>query len=1023
MKRPLLLLLVALAFAPAGQAQRGSFSSTPPRDAHRDAGGAVQAAPAPYARPLPRLVLGAQAGAWAAQMAAAPRYDGGLGKTAAALLKLDARARMLVATQQALGKNTAFPLDVLPSAPVTRRDGRALVDVMALLDGGASTAALEALGATVQLRTGDIVALRVPLDRLEMLAARAEVRRIETGDRMYPTMAVSRADIRADLVHAGVGLPGPIMGEGVVVGVLDSGLDVTHPDFFDEGGSRVQYLLEYKDGGTEAEWTKAQIDANPAAVSERDGNGAGGHGTHVTGTAAGGGRADAAQRGIAPKADIVFVKGIRDAGSSGGFSSNDVVAGVQYIFSRATALGKPAVVNLSLGSNGGPLDGTTLQERSLSSLVGPGRIIVASAGNEGFDLIHAGGTTSTSQPSQTLLLPDTMSTTQVDVWYEQGAVTEASLIAYSVTGGTINKVWQSPWMPVGSGHANWQPVEPGERTLAEYAIDASQTRDSFNGDGNVTFFLRSTATDDAGDYVWGIVTRGTRADRLDMWANGGIFYNAPLGFAGLTEMPGNTDQTVDRPSTADKVISVASYVTTNAWTDIDGNRWESRMPNPDRQGEPVQPTLGQRSYFSSMGPRRDGRAKPDIAAPGERIFSAFSSHLDENVGYARSGLLAGGRYQGLQGTSMASPHVTGVVALMLQVNPALDYGDVLDVLRSTARTDLTTGTPAGAPWGAGRVDALAAVQEAYRRAGGTPGGGTTVQATLSRFEPTGQQVNYILDDVLPVDSGFVAGMNQYGDRAKATHFTLPEGVFTAKITGVNVWFGYKKPSASGTFAVEISSGTPETGPGAVLYRQEFDYAKALADDSFGTREAASALAFDTPVDVGGPFFVSIDFGAYGAAAAGNLTIATTTTTGARVAHVWEKWSNGAWHNLSDAWWTPGQGAPGTNGVDLWIQSNIAYLTSTAAEDGTAPASLGLGLAGPNPFRDATVLAYSLPQPGHVSIAVYDLLGRRVALLVDGVQAAGTYTAPLGGDDLASGLYLVRLEADGQVRTQRVVRVQ
>src|SRR5690606_39080521 len=111
----------------------------------------------------------------------------------------------------------------------------------------------------------------------------------------------------------------------------------------------------------------------------------GGHGTHVTATAAGGGRVNANMSGVAPEAEIIFVKGIRNAESLGGFSDADVVNGIQYIFEKADELGLPAVVNLSLGAVSGPLDGSTLYEQVISDLTGPGRIVVAAAGTSGYD--------------------------------------------------------------------------------------------------------------------------------------------------------------------------------------------------------------------------------------------------------------------------------------------------------------------------------------------------------------------------------------------------------------------------------------------------------------------------------------------------------------------------------------------------------------------------------------------------------------------------------------------------------------
>src|SRR5690606_930057 len=157
-------------------------------------------------------------------------------------------------------------------------------------------------------------------------------------------------------------------------------------------------------------------------------------------------------------------------------------------------------------------------------------------------------------------------------------------------------------------------------------------------------------------------------------------------------------------------IAVGSYVTGNAWTDIDGSQRQWQNPNPDHnpQGGNVVPTIGQHSYFSSKGPLRDGRTAPDIAAPRELIFSAMSSHLTANDGCDRALPRNGGSYLGMHGTSMATPHATGVVALMLEADPTLDAAKVRQILSETARADAHTGTLPNNKSGAGKIDAQAA---------------------------------------------------------------------------------------------------------------------------------------------------------------------------------------------------------------------------------------------------------------------------------------------------------------------------
>jgi subtilisin family serine protease len=162
-------------------------------------------------------------------------------------------------------------------------------------------------------------------------------------------------------------------------------------------------------------------------------------------------------------------------------------------------------------------------------------------------------------------------------------------------------------------------------------------------------------------------------------------------------MPGNTELTVATPASAKKVIAVGSYVTKNEWIDIDNI---ARIWKPTNQ-------IGQRSDFSSIGPTRDGRILPNISAPGELMFSALSSHYTQ---VERAMILQGGGYQAQQGTSQAAPHVTGVIALMLQAEPDLSYEQIIQIFTQTARTDAQTGSVPNNYFGAGRIDAFAAVQ-------------------------------------------------------------------------------------------------------------------------------------------------------------------------------------------------------------------------------------------------------------------------------------------------------------------------
>ncbi len=591
---------------------------------------------------------------------------------------------------------------------------------------------LNALGATVRTIAGDIMTVDLPLNATESVLKSSNVIAMQISSFSQPSMDVSHIEVGADQVHAGVGLPGPHTGLGVVVGVLDSGIDWKHPDFdWADGSSRIQWLWDMSGtSGAPAgytygtEYTKAQIDVgNSAAV---DGDGGGGHGTHVAGTAAGSGIANNAYVGVAPESDIVFVKGVRAANSGGGFADTDVIDGCAYIFSKADQLNQPAVINLSLGGHFGPHDGTSLYEQALDNLTGPGKIIVAAAGNEGGSLVHAGyaaqaGTGYNDALETVWVFNGSNTITATDIWYPSSGNISFGVAWYDAYGQLIN--YTTPVAPGGKVDS----VLAGDyyNTYGLVSIDATTVSDPNNGHRRVLVIIDSDQnTLPTTQVFWSLYSFGSGT--FDAWLiTGGNFTQDDGGFF----RAGNSISTVGIPSTATKVVSVGSYVTKGQWQDLNGNT-QQQLNNAG-----IDVTIGDISWFSSRGPTRDGRTSPDISAPGEAILSALSSDLTIGVGVQATNILFGGNYQKQQGTSMASPHVAGTVGLMLENNPNLTYDDVVGILSSTAYTDGWTGTVPNNTFGDGKLDALAAVQQ--------------VQATSIEADGIGVAKNYILEQNYP----------------------------------------------------------------------------------------------------------------------------------------------------------------------------------------------------------------------------------------------------------------------------------
>ena len=525
-------------------------------------------------------------------------------------------------------------------------------------------------GLPLRASSGTVQGLWVTVGELLTLASRDDVIYVEPSWRVELKLDESVPAIGADAVHL---LDPAITGAGVIIGSVDTGIDYEHLDFrYDADGNGSEEstrILAIWDqtygllGG--AEYTQDDIEADLAAgygpmqgvVRQSDTNG---HGTHVMGIAAGdGSSSEYGFVGVAPGAWIVAVKTT--------FYTSDILAGVEYVFDLADDLDVPAVVNLSLGGHDGPHDGTSLFEQGLEELAdGPGRIVVVSAGNEGDQLIHTGG--SIYGGSSTFTVEVGTSATEIALWYPG---TSSFTIAVKTPGGS------SVVVPVGTA-SGYQVTAYG----LVYIDNAASGKNTSNGDREVYIRLSGTTSGDE----WKItVTDDNNGGRYDAWITSD---------AG-TILDGDSLRTIDEPGNAYNVITVGAFNTKNSWPSLSGT-----------QNYPAY-TIGAISSFSSIGPTRDGRQKPDISAPGAWIVSALSASATSLYAYTH----ADGVHVAEIGTSMAAPHVSGAVALLLSIDETLDTDDILDLLTGAAVTDTATGSVPNPAWGWGKLDALSAVEE------------------------------------------------------------------------------------------------------------------------------------------------------------------------------------------------------------------------------------------------------------------------------------------------------------------------
>jgi len=525
---------------------------------------------------------------------------------------------------------------------------------------------LAELGVEVNDGGGAVRTGIVPMESLDALSEDPSISRIVPSRPLRPLMDVAAGVVHVPAFRSRTGLTG----RGVVVGIVDSGIEVTHDAF----AGRIARLWDQTLHGRGVPEGRYGAELHgETLLQSRDTDG---HGTHVAGIAAG---ADDEFGGVAPEATLVVVKT--------DMQTAHVVDGVRYIFRTAADLGLPAVVNLSLGGQDDGHDGADSVSLAIDEAVGPGRIVCCAAGNEGNDDIHAqvqlrtGGTRTLACAVTRPGAGGPPVVASFTGWYD--GADRLSVAAVSPSDR------QSPFQPV---IATGSPVR--SYTFAEGTVRIITPKPATAG-GDHNFVVQigpAVPPASAPRGGWRLRLRGTKVGdgTVHVWSVDGRA-------AQFTGRAVADSMKVGAPAAATGAIAVASYTSRTTWEDIWGKPHEAGLDLHDI------------SDFSSEGPRRDGVHKPDLAAPGAMIVSALSVHsgvLPEEVIDSLHTIKAG--------TSMAAPFVSGLVALLLQRDGSLAPDAVRAHLVSHSAIPVTpAGQGAAAPtagpwdprWGGGLIDA------------------------------------------------------------------------------------------------------------------------------------------------------------------------------------------------------------------------------------------------------------------------------------------------------------------------------
>ena len=551
---------------------------------------------------------------------------------------------------------------------------------------------VRAAGGSVGTIAGDVLTVRLPRAGIAAISRSTAIRHLEGARPVQRRLDRLIPETKVDQIHGGAGgLPGPFKGKNVVVGVIDEGIDVGHEAFKKPGGgSRVLSVWDQTltMGGTPPAGFTYGITCDNAQLAGGTCPHAstGMHGTHVAGIAAAGPVAGSPYVGVAPEADIVFVHLGSAPNKTGNEATTTAICdGASYIFKAAEAAGKPAVINMSLGEHSGPHDGSSLADQCLDNLTGPGKIIVAAAGNEGRGsvsvaagnprvFLHATGTASaTPQVFKHLPGGTAAATSEIYIWWDTPGDISVRL-GVENAGGDVYTAAVTSTKPLAAvaltvGADTLGRVEASNGTLASGGRMINLTLGDENKDKKEL------------EYTWLLEITGTgKFDAfIDTTSTTGFLQSAVP--AGATV---DNAMSIGFPAIASKVIAVGSYVSRNEWTPFDADAGVQKQLDPVTG---TQVTVGALSGFSSRGPARKTTLtgnKPDITAPGEIIVSTLHEKhkLDEATklmkpspnGYALS-----------EGTSMATPAVAGIVALMLQTSAG-----ARSTKRGSCRTSSTT---------------------------------------------------------------------------------------------------------------------------------------------------------------------------------------------------------------------------------------------------------------------------------------------------------------------------------------------
>ncbi len=612
------------------------------------------------------------------------------------LLALGAGLSLAAAAQDHPGRKWSAAFDALISpAPATESfaaaplrtvksvTGDSLVTAkLTVTDAAAVSAYVKSQGGEATTITSELVVATFPTRIFRTLAGRGDVNFIGAPRRFRALMSDVRPEIGVDKITAGTGLETPYTGKGVVIGVIDQGFEYAHPAFADRV---VRWGSSASGGGlTQSQPRRDLLDEV-------------GHATHVANIAAGSPVKGSDNYGIATGASLILI--------SSDFDESSVLKQAAAVKSYAETNGMPWVINMSFGGVIGPHDGSTDYDRNMSALTGPGGIMVAAMGNEGGENMHAyREIEDANTPVYLYCQPQSGNDEQVIISEIWGTATDGkSHLTITPIVVANNKRYDLTQLSLGAAYDAGIESTNGR----QYAYFGARLN-------SVLSALKITSSSAA--FMWEV--KGQAGDSFHAWVDGTAYPTVFGSKSGTYKATRGDDQYMvsEGAASVGKAIAVASYNMNPSFESLNGNNYSFS-------------TIGRQGYlsaFSSNGPQIVPGPKPAIAAPGGVIKSAYSQNA-KNFSKTDPELVdqvtVGGKkyYYGIMsGTSMATPVVTGTIALWLEANPSLTYDQILSIFQSTGRRSTVTGKADengwNANWGYGKIDAYEGLKKSLELA-------------------------------------------------------------------------------------------------------------------------------------------------------------------------------------------------------------------------------------------------------------------------------------------------------------------